>query len=140
MKKVHLIFLILCAIIFILGCARKQVVSNVLDSPDKQALYDLMVERCAALSDTDMNRLEKIYTKDSPELEWIEKEGIPGWIHYGVTYYVHRVKRISIVGIDAAASFNLRGSTASGWPLEKDVEALFVKKGSKWKIESVGER
>lgn len=140
MKKAYLILLILGFIIFILGCAGKQIDPVLLQSPDEKALYDLMVERCAALNAKDMNRFKSVYIKDSPELEWIEKEGIPMWVKNGVTYHIHKAKRISIVGIDAAARFNLRGSNMYGRPFVKDVEVLFVKEGSEWKIESVGER
>jgi hypothetical protein len=140
MKKLYLVFLILIVSTFAAGCVAKKIEPNTLKSPDERALYDLMLARCQALNAKDMNLFREIYTKDSPELGWIENTGIPLWKQNGMNFKDPLLKRISMVGKDAAASFVLNGNNSSGTSFVYRVEVLYVKEGSQWKIESTGAR
>jgi hypothetical protein len=140
MQKRCLFFGVLPFLLFVWGCAASQIDPNTLQSSDERALYDLMVARCHALNAKDMDQFREIYTKDSPELEWIEQRGIPMWKQNGMYFSDPTLKRISIIGNDAAASFVLSGRNSSGTSFVYRVEALYVKKGAQWKIESTGAR
>jgi hypothetical protein len=140
MKKLYLIFLILILSMFASGCAGKKIDPNTLKSPDEKALYYLMLARCHASNAKDMDQFRQIYTKDSPELEWIKDTGIPMWRRNGMTFDDPSLKRISIIGKDAAASYVLSGFNSSGTSFIYSVEVLYVKEGSQWKIESTGVR
>lgn len=140
MKKLYLVFLILIVSILVWGCTANKIDPNTLKSPDERALYDLMLARCHALNAKDMDRFREIYTKDSPELEWIEDTGIPMWRQNGMNFNDPLLKKISVLGKDAAASFVLNGRNSSGTAFVYRVEVLYVKEGSQWKIESTGAR
>ena len=140
MQKLNLVFLILILLMFTSGCVTQNIDPNTLKSSDEKALYDLMVARCRALNAKDMDQFRQIYTNDSPELEWIENEGIPMWEQNGMKFNVPSLKKISIVGNDAAASFVLNGKNSSGKAFVYRVEALYVKEETQWKIESTAER
>ena len=140
MKKLYLVFLILILSMFASGCIEKKIDPNILESPDNKALYDLMVTRCKALNAKDMDMFRQIYTKDSPELEWIKKKGIPMWEENGMNFNPPTLKKISIIGDDAAASFSLSGRNKFGTSFYYRVEVLYVKEDSQWKIESTGAR
>jgi hypothetical protein len=60
MKKLCLIFLILILSTFASGCVEKKIDPNTLKSPDKRALYDLMLARCHALNAKDMDLFRQI--------------------------------------------------------------------------------
>ena len=132
-------FLGLTLFIGMWGCIEKKIDINMLKTDDERALYDLMVAKCDAINAKDMNRFRQIYVTDSPELKWIENVGIPMWRQNGVEFKVASLKKISIVGNDAAASFSLHGSTSRGHTWVGRVEALYVKQGNQWKIESTGQ-
>ena len=87
-----------------------------------------------------MGSFKALYVEDSPELIWIEREAIPMWLEYEVFFEIDSLKKISIVGNDAAANFILYHTNKYATSFFKNVEVLYVKKGSQWKIESVGER
>ena len=140
MKKLYLVFLISILSMFAWGCVEKRVNPDTLTSPDERVLYDLMIARCHALNAKDMNQFRQIYTKDSPELEWIENTGIPMWNANGMNFDEPSLKKISMVGNDAAASFVLKGNNSFGTSFIYHVEVLYVKEGSQWKIESTGAR
>lgn len=138
MKKPYILFLILILLTFISGCVTENIEPNTLKSSDEKVLYDLMVARCRASNAQDINLFRQIYTTDSPELEWIENEGIPMWAQNGMNLKAPILKKISIIGNDAAASFVLKGNNSSGRSFVYNVEALYVKEGARWKIESTG--
>lgn len=140
MQKRYLVFLAFLLLIVAWGCATTKIDPNTLQSPDERALYDLMLARGRASNATDMEQFRQIYTKDSPELEWIEKTGIPMWRQNGMRFNAPSLKKISIIGNDAAASFVLSGSNRSGRSFTYRVEVLYVKEQSQWKIESTGAR
>ena len=140
MKKLYLVFLILIFSMFASGCLEKKIDPNILNSPEKKVLYDLMVARCKALNAKDMDLFRQIYTKDSPELEWIKNKGIPMWEENGMNFNDPSLRRISIMGDDAAASFVLSGNNKFGTSFDYRVEVLYVKEKSQWKIESTGAR
>ena len=140
MKKPYLVSLILILLISISGCVTENIDPNTLKSQDEKALYDLMVARGRAINARDMNLFIQIYTKDSPELEWIENEGIPGWERNGMKYKDPSLKRVSVIGNDAAATFVVKGNNRSGTPFSFRVETLYVKEKDQWKIESTGQR
>ena len=140
MKKLYFVFLILILSVFVWGCIEKRIDPNTLAAPDERALYDLMVARGVALNAKDMDQFRQIYTKDSPELEWIENTGIPLWNANGMNFDEPSLKKISVVGNDAAASFVLKGSNSFGTSFVYQVEVLYVREGSQWKIESTGAR
>jgi len=140
MKKLYLVFLILILSTFASGCVGKKFDPNTLKSPDERALYDLMLARCHALNAKDMDLFRQIYTKDSPELEWIKNTGIPMWKQNGMNFSDPSLKRISVLGNDGAASFVLSGYNSYGTSFVYRVEVLYVKEGSQWKIESTGAR
>ena len=125
-------------VLFLAGCMQPKVDPDLLDSPDEKALHDLMVARCRALSEKDLALFEEIYTRDSPELEWIREQGIPMWRQWGVRFRVWSVKRLSILGDDAAGRFVLNGNNRYGKQFVETVEALFVRRDGRWKIESTG--
>jgi hypothetical protein len=140
MKKPYLVFLFLLVLMLSWGCVEKDIKPNTLESPDEKALYDLMVARCRALNAKDMDQFRKIYTKNSPELEWIENVGIPMWTSNGMNFHTPSLRKISIIDNDAAASFVLKGNNSSGRSFVYSVEALYLKEGDQWKIESTGHR
>lgn len=140
MKKLYPVFLILILSMLVWGCVEKRVDPNTLTSPDERVLYDLMVARCHASNAKDMNLFRQIYTKDSPELEWIEHTGIPMWNANGMNFDEPSLKKISMVRGDAAASFVVRGNNSFGTSFVYQVEVLYVKEGAQWKIESTGAR
>lgn len=140
MKKVCLVFLLLILLILTWGCIKEDISPNTLKSSDEKALFDLMVARNHALNAKDMALFRQIYTKNSPELEWIENEGIPMWKRNGMNFNSPLLKKISIIGKDAAASFVLRGNNSSGTSFTYRIEALYIKEGAQWKIESTGQR
>ena len=140
MKKLYFVFLILIFSVFASGCLEKRVDPNTLTSTDERVLYDLMVARCHALNAKDMDQFRQIYTKDSQELKWIENTGIPMWKTNGMKFNEPSLKKISIIGNDAAASFVLRGNNSFGTSFVYRVEVLYVKEGAQWKIESMGVR
>ena len=140
MKRLYLVFLILILSAFALGCVEKNIDPNTLKSPDNRALYDLMLARCHALNAKDMDLFRRIYTKDSPELEWIKNTGIPMWKQNGMNFNDPSLTRISIIGNDAAASFVLNGHKSFGTSFVYRVEVFYVREGSQWKIESTGAR
>ena len=140
MKKLYLVFLILILSTFASGCLEKKIDPNTLKSPDKRALYDLMVARCHALNAKDMDLFRQIYTKNSPELKWIKYTGIPMWNRNDMNFNDPSLKRISIMGNDAAATFVLNGNNSFGTDFIYEVEVLYVKEETQWKIESTAER
>jgi len=140
MKKPYLVFLFLFFFMLTGGCVKKDIDPNTLKSPDEKALYDLMVARCRALNARDMNLFRQIYTENSPDLEWIENVGIPMWESNGMNFNTPSLRKISIIDNDAAASFVLTGNNSSGKSFVYSVEALYLKEGDKWKIESTGHR
>ncbi|MCP3876409.1 MAG: hypothetical protein GY699_25115 [Desulfobacteraceae bacterium] len=139
MKLVYFYTILIISVCFLSGCVEKKIDPNSFKNPDKGALYELMVERCQAINKRDLSLFKSIYTKNSPELKWIEETGIPMWKNYRTTFKVSRVKKISIVGNDAAANFILSGQSG-GNSFLKDVEVLYLKIGDLWKIESAGDR
>jgi hypothetical protein len=140
MKKLNFVILILLLSAFASGCTTTKIDPNSLKSPDEKALYDLMLARCQALNAKDMDLFRQVYTENSPELEWIEKNGIPMWKRNDMRFSDPSLIKISIIGDDAAASFILNGRNRSGTSFVYHVEALYIKKGSQWKIESTGAR
>ena len=97
-----------------------------------------MVERCNAINARDADRLKRVYTKDASEPEWLAKEWFPNYERWGIKMEVAEVKKISIVGIDASGSFQLKVSGRKF--ATANVDVLYVKEGTEWKIESVAER
>ena len=140
MKKPYLVSVILILLVSISGCVTENIEPVALKSPDEKALYDLMAARSRAINAKDMNLFRQIYTKDSPELAWIENEGIPEWETNGMNFKDPALKKISIVGKDAAASFVIKGSNRFGRSFVFKVEALYVKEENQWKLESTGQR
>ena len=140
MKKPYLVFLFLFLFMLAWGCVKKGIDPNTLKSPDEKALYDLMVARCRALNAKDMDQFRQIYTRNSPDLEWIENVGIPMWESNGMNFKIPTLTKISIIDNDAAASFVLNGNNRFGNSFVYIVEALYVKEGAQWKIESTGHR
>ena len=112
----------------------------VFQSSDQQVLYDLMVERCAAINARDGDRLKRVYAKDASEPEWLIENWFPNYIQYNVTMKVAGVKKITIVGIDGVGTYVLRLSGQLGRSPTAEVEVLYVKEGPDWKIDSVAER
>jgi hypothetical protein len=140
MKKHHPTFLVLIFLMLVSGCLEKKIDPSTLQSSDEKACYDLVVALCRARNTRDLSLFKQIYTKDSPDLDWIEKEGIPLWRKNSMYYRVSGLRKISIVKNDAAANFVLHGDMDTGYSWLRDVEVLFVKQGNQWKIESVGAR
>jgi hypothetical protein len=141
MKKYFPIVIMVFLFLVFFGCAAQTGIDpKTLSAPDEKALYDLMVKRCEALNAKDLDIFNRIYLADSPDLEWIRKKGIPMWERNGMRYSIHSLKKISIVGNDAAANFILYGSNQWGTNFTKNVEVLYVKKDSQWKIASSGEK
>lgn len=141
MQKPSLCYLIALVTALVSGCAATTGIDpGTLQSQDEKALYDLMLERGRALNARDMDMFRRLYTKDSPELAWIKNKGIPGWEQSGMRYSEPSLKKISIVGRDAAAAFVLIGRNGSGRSFLFQVEALYVKIDSQWKIEATGAR
>jgi PBP1b-binding outer membrane lipoprotein LpoB len=138
-KSMRLIILFIC-ILFLSGCVEKKIDTSILDTPDKKALYDLMIVRIKAMNETDLSLFKKIYIENSPELEWIEKTGIPMWQRNGMHFKIMSFEKFSILGEDAAARFILTGRNNQGTQFILNVEALYVKQGNQWKFESTGER
>ena len=86
--------------------------------------------------------MNRIYVKDSPDLQWLIREGLPEYTRWNITHKVTEMKRLTIVGVDAAGTFDLqlRGQLAQSRSPMATVDVLFVKTGGEWKIESVAEQ
>ena len=139
MKKTYfvLLFLVLSLLVPWQGLAKDKQDPVIPDTPDGKALYELMTARNAAVNAKNFDMIVPLYTKDAPELEWIKKKGIPTWKKYGMKFKNLVLKKMSIIGDDAAASFSLTGRDRSGGRYWFVLEVLYVKVDSLWKIESV---
>lgn len=135
--------LLICVVSILLatgavGC-KKEVAPLTFASPDQKVLYELMVERCDAINARDVNRLKKIYVKNSPDLDWLIKEGLPDFSRWGISHEVSEMKKITIVGVDAAGAFTLQLSGRLARNPVAHVDVLYIRDGTQWKIESVAE-
>jgi len=112
----------------------------VFQSSDERVLYDLMVERCAAINARDKERLKRVYAKDASEPEWLINNWFPNYIQYNITMKVADVKEITIVDMDAVGTYILSLYGQLGRSPRAEVEVLYIKEGPDWKIDSVAER
>lgn len=136
------LLVLLVGVVLIAGATacKKEVAPVAFASPDQKVLYELMVERCDAINDRDVNRLKKIYVQNSSDLEWLIREGLPDFSRWGITHEISEVNRITIAGVDAAGAFTLSlGGRLARSPVAK-VDVLYVKEGVQWKIVSVAEQ
>ncbi|MCP3876407.1 MAG: hypothetical protein GY699_25105 [Desulfobacteraceae bacterium] len=140
MKQFCFCIVLIISVCFFSGCVAKKIDPSSFKNPDKKALYELMVKRCQAINNRDMSLFKSIYVKNSPELKWIEETGIPMWNKHRTEFKVSQVKKISIIGNDAAANFILSGQARTISSFLIDTVVLYVKVGDLWKIESAGDR
>lgn len=127
----------LVLILIVIGCKQnvKEESFN-FTTPDEKILYELMVERCKALSARDMDRLSQIYSKNSQDLVWISKEVMPILNSWPARYKIRKIEKLSIIGNDAAGRFKI--NVDNDYKIKtKKVDVLYIKEDSNWKIESV---
>ena len=127
----------LVLILIVIGC--KQNVKEEIFSfttSDEKILYELMVERCKALSGRDMDRLNQIYSKNSQDLVWISKKVMPILNSWPARYKILKIEKLSIIGNDAAGRFKINVDNDYKVATKK-VDVLYIKEDSIWKIESV---
>ncbi len=127
----------LVLILIVIGCKQnvKEESFN-FTTPDEKILYELMVERCKALSGRDMDRLNQIYSKNSQDLVWISKEVMPILNSWPARYKIRKIEKLSIIGNDAAGRFKI--NVDNDYKIKtKKVDVLYIKEDSNWKIESV---
>ena len=127
----------LILILIVIGCKQnvKEESFN-FTTPDEKILYELMVERCKALSARDMDRLNQIYSKNSQDLGWISKEVMPILNSWPARYKIRKIEKLSIIGNDAAGRFKI--NVDNDYKIKtKKVDVLYIKEDSTWKIESV---
>lgn len=137
MKRFPQYFWYLLLILIVLGC--KQNVKEdrfSFTTPDEKILYELMAERCRALSDRNMDRLRQIYSETSQDLVWITEKVIPILNQWPARYRILKTEKLSIIDNDAAGRFEI--SVDNGYKYSrKEVDVLYIKEDSTWKIESV---
>lgn len=124
-------------ILIVIGCKQNvKEESFSFTTSDEKILYELMVERCKALSARDLDRLNQIYSKNSQELIWISKEVMPILKRWPARYKILKIEKLSIIGNDAAGRFkiNVDNDYKSN---TKKVDVLYIKEDLTWKIESV---
>ena len=127
----------LVLILIVIGCKQNvKEESFSLTTPDEKILYELMVERCKALSGRDMDRLNQIYSKNSQDLVWISKEVMPILSSWPARYKILKIEKLSIIGNDAAGRFKINVDNEYKVDTKK-VDVLYIKEDSNWKIESV---
>ena len=127
----------LVLILIVIGCKQnvKEESFN-FTTPDEKILYELMEERCKALSARDMDRLNQIYSKNSQDLVWISKEVMPILNSWPARYKIRKIEKLSIIGNDAAGRFKI--NVDNDYKIKtKKVDVLYIKEDSNWKIESV---
>jgi hypothetical protein len=127
----------LILILIVIGCKQnvKEESFNFKTS-DEKILYELMVERCKALSARDMDRLNQIYSKNSQDLVWISKEVMPILNNWPARYKIRKIEKLSIIGNDAAGRFKINVDNDYKVSTKK-VDVLYIKEDSTWRIESV---
>ncbi len=127
----------LVLILIVIGCKQnvKEESFN-FTTPDEKILYELMVERCKALSARDMDRLNQIYSKNSQDLVWISKEVMPILNSWPARYKILKIEKLSVIGNDAAGRFKINIDNDYKFDTKK-VDVLYIKEDSTWKIESV---
>jgi len=127
----------LVLILIVIGCKQnvKEESFN-FTTPDEKILYELMEERCKALSARDMDRLNQIYSKNSQDLVWISKKVMPILNSWPARYKIRKIEKLSIIGDDAAGRFKI--NVDNDYKIKtKKVDVLYIKEDSNWKIESV---
>lgn len=141
MKKFSFYSVCFAIMIFITACVTGSDTKKfAFQSSDQRILYDLMVERCASINARDGDRLKRVYSKDASEPEWLIENWFPNYNQYNIKMKVAKIKKITIVGIDAAGSYVLSLSGQMSRSSIAPVDVLYIKEGADWKIESVIER
>lgn len=117
-----------------LSSCMKPIDPSSFESPSHRVLYELMVDRCNAVGQGNMKRLRELYVSESSDLKWLSNQ-----IDYlsRFTFQVAGIKKMTIVGSDAAAQFVVHVDPSRN-PIRL-VDVLYVKVGTQWKIESVNE-
>lgn len=105
----------------------------------EHVLFSLMEARCKALSSADLEALEALYTKDSTEPEWLEESTFPFVREWPAAYRVSSVENITVVGRDAAATYNIVYYNDYKSDRQK-VDVLYELENGGWKIYSVNSR
>ena len=128
MRKIFLYMACFVFIFNIMACVTgSDPKTFVYQSSDHRLLYDLMVERCAAINARDGNRLKRVYAKDASEPEWLIKNWFPNYNQYSVTMEVSKVKKITIVDIDAVGAYVLSLSGQLARSSIAQVDVLYIK-------------
>lgn len=123
---------------FFSGCAMTNEGAHLLrlKTPDHQILYNLMAERCSALGRTNKDRLKTLYTEHSTEPDWLYKNVFPVLDQWPARYKIREIKKMTIVGQDAAARYVIYYSNNYKNNI-KTVDVLYEKENGQWKIDSV---
>jgi len=143
MKRCHVLCLCITILIALQGCATIEKTQPFeIDSSEQQALYDLMLERCAAINARDVARLKKVYADGSTEYGWLKDRWLPEYERWRITHRVIEVKKISIVDTDGAGQFVLKldGQLSRSRYPTPTVDVLFTRQADGWKILKVSER
>lgn len=98
--------------------------------------YNLVAERCAALGNKDMGKLQRLYAKDSDELRWIKEEVFPVLTVWPAIYRVVNMEDVRIFGAYAVGRFSINVSNRHKSSTEL-VDVVFAKEDSDWKIDYV---
>jgi hypothetical protein len=129
---------LLFASILLTGCAPTLggTPSAGIETPTQQALYDLMTARCDALGKLDLARLKQIYTRESTEPAWLERNVFPVIEQWPAKYVICAVKSFAVVGHDAAAVYSIcyRNQYRSD---REAVNMLYEKEDGAWRIDAV---
>jgi hypothetical protein len=142
MKHFRIIWLSVSIAAAVCNCVQNiQTPAFQFDTSEQQILYDLMVERCAAINARDLKRLEKVYADQSTEYEWLKNRWLAVYERYRIMHRVYRVEKISIVDGDGAGRFVIkREGQLYGRNPYPTVDVLFVMQTDGWKILMMSER
>jgi hypothetical protein len=142
MKPRCCIWLLAFSVLALYGCAQKvQTRAFQFDTSEQQILYDLMVERCAAVSARDLQRLKNVYAADATEYEWLKNSRLPEYERYRIKHNLYKVEKISIVDGDGAGRFVIkREGQLYGRNPYPVLDVLYVMQTDGWKILMVSER
>lgn len=108
--------------LLMIGCVQNTVPEEY--TPDQREIVEVMTIFRTAWNKRDLNAMRDIYTKDSPELAWVEKNLKSNDKRISV-----RVKDVVVFGNDAFATISVSG----GWSSRE--LASFIKEDGRWKLE-----
>jgi len=141
MKTLMLFSVLFLIAINFSGCIATKDSANsfTLTTETQHDLYNLMVNRCKALSSADMEQIKMLYSENSTEPEWIADVVLPVLREWPAEYKISSVEKITVVGRDAAATYRVLYYNQYKSD-RKLVDVLYEMGDGGWKLYSVNSR